>query len=412
MFSACNLQGIITAPFKGIDIPENDKSDCPSSQIYTTKSGDTCDSIAEDNRVSSATLYDSNPMLLSCEAPEPGLKLCLPSKCEKLYKVQNSDTCSTVASQTGVSWQEVIAWNSILNQRCSNLQQVDPSWGQTLCVSPPGGAFSSAPPLNGTDGGIGGPGGNGDGYSDTIVDPPAGAALALGTTKNCGLYYVAKPKDTCVVIVTNSHTPSDVFIEVNPSLEAADTCDDRLKAGSAYCLSPVHGWNTTDIPVSSLGHSSPTATVSSTMSSTIRPSVTASSAPGGKISTDGTCGGTSGFICTGSTFGNCCSEYGWCGSLEGHCSAGCQSSFGVCGLLTKTTSIPPSSTPTQQTTISTDGTCGGVTGFICTGSTFGNCCSMYGWCGSTTDHCGTDCQTAFGTCTQSMRRSFDHLHLI
>ncbi|KAF8540008.1 hypothetical protein BDD12DRAFT_57180 [Trichophaea hybrida] len=47
---------------------------------------------------------------------------------------------------------------------------------------------------------------------------------------------------------------------------------------------------------------------------------------------------------------------------------------------------------------SPDGTCGGINQYIC-GSDVNKCCSQYGWCGDTTDHCGTKCQPSFGTCT-------------
>ncbi|KAK7751312.1 hypothetical protein SLS62_006718 [Diatrype stigma] len=50
------------------------------------------------------------------------------------------------------------------------------------------------------------------------------------------------------------------------------------------------------------------------------------------------------------------------------------------------------STPT-----SVDGDCGGDDGITCEGSEFGNCCSQYGWCGSTTAYCGEGCQPDFGS---------------
>lgn len=65
--------------------------------------------------------------------------------------------------------------------------------------------------------------------------------------------------------------------------------------------------------------------------SSVRVSSAAPSAtPAGKISTDGSCGGTKGFTCKGSTYGDCCSSYGWCGSSTAHCDAACNSAFGVC----------------------------------------------------------------------------------
>ena len=129
------------------------------------------------------------------------------------------------------------------------------------------------------------------------------------------------------------------------------------------------------------------------------------------ISTDGSCGGTSKYTCQGSSYGNCCSQYGWCGSSDAHCKAGCNTAFGTCTGSTPTTmksstkpaptstrtSAAPSSTPTNK--VSTDATCGSNNGgATCLGSTFGNCCSGSGWCGSTSDYCGSTCQSGFGNC--------------
>lgn len=129
------------------------------------------------------------------------------------------------------------------------------------------------------------------------------------------------------------------------------------------------------------------------------------------VSTDGSCGGTNKYTCQGSTFGNCCSQYGWCGSTTAHCGTGCNSAFGTCTGSTPTTlksstkpvststrtSTIPSSTPTKK--VSTDATCGSNNGgATCLGSQFGNCCSGSGWCGSTTDYCGSTCQSGYGYC--------------
>ncbi|GAO49673.1 hypothetical protein G7K_3820-t1 [Saitoella complicata NRRL Y-17804] len=46
----------------------------------------------------------------------------------------------------------------------------------------------------------------------------------------------------------------------------------------------------------------------------------------------------------------------------------------------------------RATTISPDNTCGGTNGYTCPDS---SCCSQYGWCGTTTDYCGTGCQQSF-----------------
>lgn len=109
------------------------------------------------------------------------------------------------------------------------------------------------------------------------------------------------------------------------------------------------------------------------------------------ISTDGKCGSASSTnaICSGSGFGDCCSVMGNCGSSAAFCSAGnlCQPKYGTCY-------------PT-----STDGKCGSASVSLvnasCSGSSYGNCCSVKGNCGSTDAFCLTSnsCQPIFGTCT-------------
>lgn len=51
------------------------------------------------------------------------------------------------------------------------------------------------------------------------------------------------------------------------------------------------------------------------------------------VSTDGTCSSNSdpvGATCAGSGFGDCCSEWGYCGDTNAFCGTGCQSAFGSC----------------------------------------------------------------------------------
>ncbi|KAJ4382155.1 hypothetical protein N0V86_002484 [Didymella sp. IMI 355093] len=126
-----------------------------------------------------------------------------------------------------------------------------------------------------------------------------------------------------------------------------------------------------------------------------------------KVSTDGMCGSAAGSTCLGSTFGNCCSQYNYCGSTNDHCGTGCNSAFGNCGgngavtSATKAATSAAKPTATSTNKVSTDGTCAGTGKQTCQGSTFGNCCSQYNYCGSTNDHCGTGCNSAFGTCSGS-----------
>ncbi|KAF2135246.1 carbohydrate-binding module family 18 protein [Aplosporella prunicola CBS 121167] len=106
------------------------------------------------------------------------------------------------------------------------------------------------------------------------------------------------------------------------------------------------------------------------------------------VTMDGTCGGDQGLTCAGSAFGACCSALGHCGDTANWCGQGCQKEFSS-GCLT--VNVP-----------SVDGSCGATNGgFTCTGilgNFNGDCCSDDGWCGSTSEYCGTGCQSGFGRC--------------
>lgn len=94
------------------------------------------------------------------------------------------------------------------------------------------------------------------------------------------------------------------------------------------------------------------------------------------VSTNGQCGSVSGQTCVNSTFGSCCSLYGYCGSSDIYClsTEGCQSGYGECKAPSSVTSSSPP-TPTSAEKVSVDGTCGGDYGYVCPGSGLGDCCS-------------------------------------
>ena len=156
-----------------------------------------------------------------------------------------------------------------------------------------------------------------------------------------------------------------------------------LSSGAAYVPPPPVPNTTTSASSTSTASSTVSKSTASTTSSSKPTTTTPAALP---TSTDGKCG-ANGATCKGSTFGNCCSVKGNCGSTPAFCGVSnlCQPGFGTC------------------TPLSTDGKCGSAssTGAMCLGSTFGNCCSVKGNCGSTPAFCGTTnlCQPGFGTCT-------------
>ncbi|KAF2402770.1 hypothetical protein EJ06DRAFT_547182 [Trichodelitschia bisporula] len=106
----------------------------------------------------------------------------------------------------------------------------------------------------------------------------------------------------------------------------------------------------------------------------------ACTAPATNVTKDGTCGPKyNNWICGDRHWGACCSNAGFCGNSEAHCGAGfCQS--GPCK------KEAPSGGP------SLDGTCGPnfARNRTCTGTSFGTCCSKWGFCGNGTTYCAKD----------------------
>lgn len=77
---------------------------------------------------------------------------------------------------------------------------------------------------------------------------------------------------------------------------------------------------------------------------------------------------------------------------------------GTSGAMTFEASSFPVTVDASNLTASTDGSCG--TTVTCAGTTWGSCCSQYGYCGNTDAHCGTGCQPDFGTgCTDTSTKT-------
>ena len=250
MNTACGLSGVTTTKNTSpISLNVTEPAASCGGKKYVTKSGDTCDAIAQSHLVSSGSLYDTNPELIDCANPPNGTELCLPPSCEKLYKIKAGDDCVSIALSNSISWQQLGSWNGMIECSGTNIFGANPAWGSTICVSPPGGTFVNLP-ANETNTGVGGPGATGDGYGTQLVDIPAGATLASKTTTKCGQYYTVKTGDTCANIVVDYNVPSDLFVKANPSLRAARLCDGLLAVGRTYCIHPLKYFDM-DLPTGS-----------------------------------------------------------------------------------------------------------------------------------------------------------------
>ncbi|PYH28651.1 uncharacterized protein BO87DRAFT_420217 [Aspergillus neoniger CBS 115656] len=203
----------------------------------------------------------------------------------------------------------------------------------------------------------------------------------------------------------------------NPQLD--NSCS-SLWQGNSYCFQAVGNINTY------AGYSTTSWTAYTTLASTINLSATvtanrtttsvtqsseATSTASSSVNTspDGTCGESTGYSCTNSQFGNCCSKFGYCGSTSDYCETNCDPAYGECKASSIASSLTPTSastaTPTSTANISPNGLCGANNGgYTCLNSQFGNCCSLYGYCGSTSDYCASQsCDSSYGECSAQVR---------
>ncbi|KAI5460213.1 hypothetical protein BGZ63DRAFT_389732 [Mariannaea sp. PMI_226] len=133
---------------------------------------------------------------------------------------------------------------------------------------------------------------------------------------------------------------------------------------------------------------STTTTKAGTSSTHTSVSASATSTGGVTISPNQQCGGSTGYTCKGSKFGDCCSFYGYCGSTTAYCGTGCDVDFGVC-----------TGSSSTNITDTTNGLCGATYKSTCKNYGSKTCCSEFGYCGSTSAYCGSGCQSQYGTCS-------------
>lgn len=221
---------------------EEEPVTCFTDVTYATQQGDTCDSIARTYSIASAALQGANTHLIdNCTAVQAGRELCIPLTCEKLYILQDTDTCTSIELDTGIGLNSLRTYNPWINYFCDNLVPTVWIHGRTMCLSPQGGVYNVTDPIPGV---IVAPGSS-TGYTGTVVEPPANSTLAEGTTPYCGKWYTVTGADeTCASVCSFNGITADLFRQVNPSLagNAVEDCTGLLVVGRTYCVGPLWNW--------------------------------------------------------------------------------------------------------------------------------------------------------------------------
>ncbi|KAI7159869.1 putative ferulic acid esterase [Hortaea werneckii] len=146
-----------------------------------------------------------------------------------------------------------------------------------------------------------------------LLDDVTGIEIVSGADAN-GALAASRPADAGTIYTTPRSTMTGM---TSPGTYAGVT-----NTAASTSISPT-GYQTGPgpVPSASLTNVGPIAT-----SSSAAPPVST-----GAISDDGTCGPENDDkTCQGSGFGDCCSEYGFCGSTDFYCNTGCLAAYGKC----------------------------------------------------------------------------------
>ncbi|KAK6612567.1 glucooligosaccharide oxidase [Botrytis cinerea] len=163
-------------------------------------------------------------------------------------------------------------------------------------------------------------------YDDAITPfvDSLNSALSAGASSDFGAYlnYVdPELSATDAAMLGYGQTTYDKLLAIKQTVDPNEVFWNPQSIGAADDDSGNNGSSGTTSSAASTSTSAPTSTSTSTASK-----ATATSSL--KVSTDASCG--NGYTCKGSSFGSCCSRYGWCGSTSTYCGTGCQSGFGTC----------------------------------------------------------------------------------
>ncbi|KAK2591097.1 hypothetical protein QQS21_011208 [Conoideocrella luteorostrata] len=200
---------------------------CASDRTYTA-SGDNCLSISKKSHVSTGSLILMNGLRVDCTDLQLGQTLCLPDAYED-YVIRSGDTCEALAASKDYTFQQLVSWNPLLDDYCSNLI-VD----QNICVGPPGGYkdFTTIPGATVTKTAT---------YATETASRPA--SVVSGTTYQC-----EKAGDYCEIVALANDISFPLLRKLNPQyhrwyvVESGDSCS-KIQDKYAIQFSELQAWN-------------------------------------------------------------------------------------------------------------------------------------------------------------------------
>ncbi|KAJ5109961.1 hypothetical protein N7532_002606 [Penicillium argentinense] len=145
----------------------------------------------------------------------------------KTYTVQDGDTCASIGKENGVTWAQLLSWNSDINSQCSNLGDLT---GNQICVSNPSGNYVIPASISSASSSATG--------SQSIVTTtaPVPSPTVSGTNTKCAKYYQIGKDETCNTVVEKTGISRSDFLFLNPELNTQCT---NLQKKVYYCVQAV-----------------------------------------------------------------------------------------------------------------------------------------------------------------------------
>ncbi|KAH6874031.1 LysM domain-containing protein [Thelonectria olida] len=264
-----------TSTGNGIETPEPTQPDMVGNcnKFYFVKTGDSCDSIASKNGITSGDLLKWNPSVGStCTGLWANAYVCvgiiggspttttkppatttgngistptptqpdMVANCNKFYFVKSGDSCASISSKNSITEAQFLKWNPSVGSTCNGL------WANAyVCIGIIGGSptTTTKPPATTTGNGI---------TTPTPTQP--------NMVSNCNKFYLVKSGDICDTIASkNGITPAQ-FRAWNPSV---GTDCSGLWANAYACVGRIGTPTTTSKPTTTTkgnGVTTPTPT--------------------------------------------------------------------------------------------------------------------------------------------------------
>jgi LysM repeat protein len=149
-----------------------------------------------------------------------------PANCNKWDIVEEGDSCSSIASDNGISTDQFFAWNPAVSRDC-----ISNFWlGNAYCVGIS--SSGSNPPTTTTT----------TTRPTTTRSPTAPAPTHTGQPSNCNKWDVVVEGDSCGSLAADNGISTDQFFTWNPAVSR--DCVTNFWLGQAYCVGVSSGRTT------------------------------------------------------------------------------------------------------------------------------------------------------------------------